>query len=71
MGRYSNNYTYADASPKQNVTTQLPNKFEVSPYFDNLNIDWTQEQYLTIVISMFATGQNIRCDHLTLAKINS
>jgi len=71
MGRFSNNYTYADASPKQNVTGQLPNKFEVSPFVDNLNIDWTQEQYLTIVITMFATGQYIQCDHLMLAKINS
>ncbi len=70
MGRSLNVYTHNDGTPTANDSA-IAGQYTSSPYFDNLNIDWTQEQYLTIVISMFATGQNIRCDHLTLAKINS
>ena len=70
MGLWGSNYTYADASPIDN-NSSTSNKYNASPFYVNHNIDWTIDQYLTIFVTMLATGQTVRCDHLMLAKINS
>ena len=49
----------------------ISNRYNASPFYVDHNIDWTIDQYLTIFVTMLATGQTVRCDHLMLAKINS
>ena len=70
MGHRGSAYNWSDSSPG-NSSSNVAGFYELSPYWKDLNIDWTQEQYLTIFVTMTQPGYNIRCDHLTLAKINS
>lgn len=62
--------TWADATVNGTGSAQA-NHYNQTPYWSDLNINWTVDQYLTIFITMPASGQTVRCDHLMLAKINS